>query len=363
MVYEFQTLLNDLVEEGFITCADKYLIEEYVKRAKSYVDKRVLPPFFNKPLGVQLEITEKCNMKCIFCYNRSGEPTPRCTELKDSEWISLAHELVNLGIYECVISGGEPLLRKDLVIKVMSILGENDVRFILITNGFFFDQEFLSKIMDFDFAWIQVSIDAGTPELHDYVRGLRGSWYRAVKAAKMVHDAGIPLCIATTLVKANLKSLPETIDMACALGADRFITGEANLVGRAAIHTDSCSLGKSDIKFVNKVLEEKREEYRFCMEVVKAVDPGIHLNLAALLPPRVALIRPNGRVKVDCILPFVFGNIKRESLGEIWEKRASKAWHYREVREYIRKARTNYDLLRLKPIPYVDEDVFIGYED
>lgn len=53
------------------------------------------------------------------------------------------------------------------------------------------------------------------------------------------------------------------------------------------------------------------------MEVVKAVDPGIHKNLAVLLSLRAALIRLDRRVKVDCILSFVFGNVKKEKLREI----------------------------------------------
>ncbi len=71
------------------------------------------PKKFNYPITLQFELTGQCNLKCKHCYNRSGD-VDRETLMTPEKWCELSRQIVSDGgIFQCIISGGEPLLLGD----------------------------------------------------------------------------------------------------------------------------------------------------------------------------------------------------------------------------------------------------------
>jgi len=77
------------------------------------------------PHHVAIDITNKCNLRCLHCYNSSGENDVIKTELSDHEVLEFMKSLSTINLYSLCLCGGEPLLRKELIFDSLKILTEN----------------------------------------------------------------------------------------------------------------------------------------------------------------------------------------------------------------------------------------------
>src|SRR5690242_11193879 len=76
-----------------------------------------IPP--EAPVGVKLELTHLCNLKCPFCYTDSPRHTrAKSVDLTDDEWRLIAADAIETGVLEAVVTGGEPLLRRELTLEL-----------------------------------------------------------------------------------------------------------------------------------------------------------------------------------------------------------------------------------------------------
>jgi MoaA/NifB/PqqE/SkfB family radical SAM enzyme len=316
------------------------------------------PAEFQAPLGCQLELTYKCNLRCVHCYNRSGKNKSH-DELDIQTWKNLAEQLGKAQIFQCIISGGEPLLLGQKLFDIMDILHEHGISFIFITNGFLMDEATVEKLSAYRFSWIQISIDGFFPSIHDQIRGVPGSWEKAIRAATLVRKAGLPLGIAHVLMRPNYKYIGEFIDLAYALGATRFM-GEYYLPsGRAIQNSPHLVLSEQEFTESFSILENRQERYNNLMAIKATVDPAFYFRVRQIEPSSVLLIRPNGNVKLDCILPFVIGNIREEPLQKIWDRIGKKAWQHPVITNYISSVKWGKMLLEASPRPYYDDDLML----
>ena len=103
------------------------------------------PEKFLYPITLQFELTGQCNLKCRHCYNRSGD-ADRETLMTPEKWCELARQIVSDGgIFQCIISGGEPLLLGDKLFDIMDILHDDGTSFVVITNGFLLTKKFVRR--------------------------------------------------------------------------------------------------------------------------------------------------------------------------------------------------------------------------
>ncbi len=340
-------------------------LKKYDEKINRYIQNGIIPPRFSAPIGVQVELTYECNLKCIHCYNASA--TKRSwrdgSELKEEEWLSIADQLVASNIFECIISGGEPLLRKNMMLKFMDKLSKAGVHFILISNGWLMKEGVIKELKKYMFQYIQISLDGATPHVHDDIRGVKGSWERAIEAALRIKKHNLPLCVATTLMEKNFHQLEEFIDLAADIGANQIIIDKYISTGMAADNEGQLMLPDGWRKKYNEVIAKKRMQYIGQLQVMTSLDPAIQLRQQILSPNKVALVRPNGNVKLDCITPFVFGNLRKDSLYDIWSKSLCEGWQKKEVLSFIDSLKSNEDLTNsgASPIPHATEDITLEH--
>jgi MoaA/NifB/PqqE/SkfB family radical SAM enzyme len=363
LVGQIEALSEEMMED--MAPIDWYrTLKQHEEETLQRIQHGIIPPFFCAPLGVQLELTYKCNLNCIHCYNNSGKrEAPACgarndVELSDHEWISLAKELASLNIFECIISGGEPLLRENLVFEILDILSEHGVTFLFLTNGWLVDERVIERLLHYRFHYIQVSIDGADSETHDRVRQRDGSWKRAVRAATLIKEAGLPLCIASTLVSHSSHQLPDVIDLAANIGANQIIVDKFMSTGAAALNRNELLLPDGWRKQYYDIMLRKREQYKGRIQILSSMDPVIQLRMDIASPTKVALVRPNGDVKLDCITPFCFGNVRKELLKKIWETGMCKGWQRSEIIEFVKTITKDEDLAHNDrfPVPHVQKN-------
>lgn len=341
------------------TDGKEYTGEAYLKKyyhgMMNQYKSGVIPRAYERPTGAQLELTYKCNQRCRHCYNKSGECTDK-SELSIDEWKKVARELGELGIFQCVLSGGEPTLLGDSLFEIMDILNEYNVKFIVITNGMLINEKNIEKFKKYRYNWFQVSIDGSRPELHDYVRGVNGAWEKAINAANLVKEAGLPLVISHAVVKKNLPYLEEMIDAAYLLGAEKITTGPFSYMGRGILNEEELDLTVEERQQVYAISNRKMHEYKGRMQVAVSSEEVLGLRTKLIEPNGVVLVRPNGDVKIDCVAPFKIGNVRTSSVKDIWNNIGRNVWEHPRLIEYVKSIKSYDDLLKVRPRINVDED-------
>ena len=180
------------------------------------------------------ELTLACNARCIHCGSSAGRVRDR--ELDAQEALRLCDELVGMGVKQVTLSGGEPLLRADWP-DIAARLVCGGVHVDLISNGLAITPEVARRIASVGCKSVTLSVD-GTPEVHDALRGVPGSFGKLVQAAAALRAQGIPVGASTQVCSRNLAGLPELEALLCSAGFSGWQLQLTNAHGRCAEHPE-----------------------------------------------------------------------------------------------------------------------------
>jgi MoaA/NifB/PqqE/SkfB family radical SAM enzyme len=153
----------------------------------------------NRPYHVQWLLTRKCNYRCEGC-NVWREQDKK--ELSTEEVKKGLDVLRQLDVMEIVFSGGLPLLRDDIA-EILDYAS----RFFVTTvydNGSMAVEK-IDALRNVDF--VAISLDTLEPEKNDHAKGIKGSWHKAMKTIKTLHEQGIPISISPTISQLNLHEI------------------------------------------------------------------------------------------------------------------------------------------------------------
>lgn len=274
------------------------------------------------PLVAQIEFTQRCNLSCDFCYNDSG---PRNSdELEPSLLRRLVDELVGFDLTELIISGGEPLLRREQMQIILDAAVRSDTPVHLLTNGLLLDPETLAWLRDHGVVTVQVSLDGGNPSVHDRQRGRQGAWARSYEGLCRAHEAGFHTIISSTLTRENADSLPDLVQAAYLAGADVLNVGDLITWGRAEtwMQEGACSHEQFD-RAAETLLARKADVGRF-VGLRLAVNMLFYICKLKIMGPESLLIRGNGNVLPHCTLSGLrMGNVREMPVEKIWRERCA----------------------------------------
>lgn len=181
------------------------------------------------PLYVVWDCTRACNLHCAHC-GAAGASYP--SKLDAEQVRAVLDQLAAIGVRMFGVTGGEPLLRPDLV-PLLAYAGQLGLRTGIATNGYLLDTVFARQAAQAGIRSIMVSLD-GPEELHNAIRGNEESFRRATGALRLVMEAGVPLVsAATTVTVRNLESLPELHGVLLGLGVRAWRLAAVMPIGRA----------------------------------------------------------------------------------------------------------------------------------
>lgn len=325
------------------------VINQALKNKGFYSDSDVYPLS-----SLHFELTSKCNAFCRHCYNNSGI-NDNIDEMTPEKWLEFSKYIVkNGGVFECLLSGGEPLLLGDKLFEIMDILHNDGTIFLVMTNGYLLTKEMAKRFAKYQYHWFQVSIDGATEKYHDWFRQTKGNWDKAVKGARVIADNGIPLKIAHCVTPYNLKDIDDMCDLAYSIGATSIMMGGISLSGRTNDNLDLL-LTPQDKKIMKEKIEENRIRYQGKMKVKSTNSVKQGLSNHSKRPRSGVVIRPNGDVRIDGMAPFVIGNIINEDFTTLWENKIDKCWNDSRVQEFINNF-NECDQNRIT-INYVEKDI------
>ena len=233
------------------------------------------------------------------------------------KWCELARQVVgDGGIFQCIISGGEPLLLGEKLFDIMDILHDDGTSFVVISNGLLLTKKIVRHFAKYRYFWFQISIDGSTAELHDEFRGVKGSFEHAVNGALEISDFGIPLVIAHTVTPKNLSHVEEMVQLSYNFGANSIILGEVMPSGRAYEHGEII-LSDEQKNFLYGQIEELGNKYRGKITIQRSAELKTQMERYMSEVNAGGIIRPNGDFRLDCMAPFTIGNVLKNSVKEI----------------------------------------------
>ena len=325
--------MKDYAKINFLR--DKKAAQDEAIYLKRLISENLYPEKFFMPLTLQFELTSHCNVHCKHCYNLSGENNSEPDRMTPENWKIFARYLVKHGgIFQCVISGGEPLLLGDDLFEIMNILHDDGTTFLLISNGLLMTPEKVKSFTKYRYKWLQISIDGATRERHDSFRQKIGSFDAAIKAVFMLSSAGIPVMIAHSVTPDNLCELDKMCSLAYELGAAGIILGEIMPSGRTFLNQEIL-LNHAQRNILYEKINENAAKFSGKLRVQRSSGTKIQLMRSQNSPLTGAIIRPDGNIRLDCVAPFVIGNILDEDFCEVWQKKAPDIWRNQEIINYI----------------------------
>jgi len=168
-------------------------------------------PWPHPLLTAAVELTRRCNARCVHCGSAAGRP--REGELRLAEWEPVFRDLAALGGKEVCLLGGEPFLAPWWE-EAAASAGEAGLRVVFITNGALVDRDAASRLKSLGcVSRVAVSLDGASPEIHDAIRGRPGSFLEATGAIERLLEAGVEAGAVTTAMRPNLEDLPRIRDL------------------------------------------------------------------------------------------------------------------------------------------------------
>jgi radical SAM protein with 4Fe4S-binding SPASM domain len=174
---------------------------------------------------IQYEINLVCNLECVHCYCSSS---PRAPRGQSTEFvIDIVRQAAELGVICFDVTGGEPLIRNDIV-EVIAAIRDHGMVPGLLTNGTLVTEAKAEALRAAGLAAVQVSLDARTPALHDEIRNRPGAFDRAVRGIRIFQQLGIPVRVNVCLNRRNAHETGEIVrflrdDLKVSFGLDRVI--------------------------------------------------------------------------------------------------------------------------------------------
>lgn len=270
-------------------------------------------------LSMQLELTSKCNERCVHCYIPHKDKNEDMPYSLFDDVVSQASEM---GLLSMTLSGGEPLSHPQFC-KMLERIQKCDFSVRILSNLTLLDDEILAELLRTRIASVKVSLYSMRPETHDSITQLPGSHAKTMRAIDRLLESGVPLMINCPTMKENRNDLADVLSF----GAERGIRTVTDYVMMARYDRSSDNLEhrlslaeieplirdviEKDLDYSDRLL---RTDLRKEREKDVSGEPvcGVCVSSISMVP--------NGNL-YPCAgwQSRILGNVREQSLRDVWE--------------------------------------------
>lgn len=285
------------------------------------------------PLYIAWQITNECNLACLHCIEESGPGKAFPDELSREQIFGVLRQILQHDVPYLSFSGGEPMVHPFFFDMVEYVCSEG-AQLKIETNGHYLTPENCARLKELGAKAVQVSLDGASAETFNRMR-VRGNFDRTVQGIRNLRDAGVPIEINYSPTSFNAHEIGIAIDLAYELGAHSFYTGRTMYTGNAVKTWGKLTPSEQQYVTLFETLHQKTSEYSGRMRV-HFHEMGLLDELRYRLhhPAALLIVLPNGLVKLINALPFVCGDLRKQSLGDIWGN-FQRAWQDPRVSEFV----------------------------
>ncbi|HYD61292.1 MAG TPA: pyrroloquinoline quinone biosynthesis protein PqqE [Noviherbaspirillum sp.] len=274
------------------------------------------------PLWLLAELTYRCPLHCVFCYNPLDYAANR-NELTTAQWVDVMHQARKLGAAQLGFSGGEPLLRDDLedLIGEARRLGYYSN---LITSGIGLTEKRIARMKELGLDHIQLSFQDSTKEMNDFLSSTKTFDLKS-RVASLIKQYDYPMVLNVVLHRYNLDHVERIIDMAVEMGVEYLELANTQYYGWGLVNRDHLMPTREQLQRAEAAVNACRERLgnkirilfvvpdyfedkpKACMNGWGSVFLAVAADGAAL-PCHAARTLPG----------FDFPNVTRQSVRDIW---------------------------------------------
>jgi len=310
-------------------------------RQSSKLPSHLLQFSADKKPVVVWNCTKQCNLRCVHCYaTATSQPAP--DELTGDEGRAMIDDLAEFGSPVILFSGGEPMMRADLMELIAHARGAG-LRAVISTNGTLITPPVAEKLADVGLSYVGVSLD-GLEAIHDKFRGVAGSFQGALAGIRNCMATGVKVGLRFTLNKQNIADLPGIFDLIEREGIPRVCfyhlayTGRGDKLREATLSNAQTRETVDLIIDRTKALHDAGKPLEVLTVDNHADGPYVYLRMLKDDPKRAPgcldLLNMNGGnstgIGIGCVswngdvLPdqfwrhHVLGNVRERPFSEIW---------------------------------------------
>jgi pyrroloquinoline quinone biosynthesis protein E len=276
------------------------------------------------PTTLLAELTHRCPLHCPYCSNPLDLIRAE-SELTTDDWKRVFTQARALGVLQLGLSGGEPLLRKDLE-ELAAHARQEGLYSTLVTSGLGLTRARAERLKEGGLEHIQISIQDSDPVVAERIAGVRSVKHKQA-AASLVRELGFAFTVNVVLHRANLDRLEEIIDLAADLGADRVELANTQYYGWGLENRAALMPTRIQVERSREAAERAIQRYRGRMQITYVLPDYYEAYPKACYGgwgKLYLVVTPNGAV-LPChgatqITGMRFDEVRSHSLEWIWQE-------------------------------------------
>lgn len=283
--------------------------------------------------SIIFETTQRCNHTCLHCYNiwnpsNKGQPNPYPKgQLDPSATLDLLNKALDeTRCHHVTLTGGEPLLRKDLP-QILDLLRERDVTTTIISNGHLLDEPTVVDLLDRGAGLFELPLLSHRREVHDHLSGCPGAFDAVLAAMAHIRYHRGQFVAVFVATKLNLPDLYDMLKIAFAFGSRGIMLNRFNPGGRGREHLDSLFPTVDEIRQALDIAEVASVEFNNPISCSIPIQPCLidtsqypHLGFgfcAAGTDRAYYTLDPLGNLRPCNHTTTVLGNLLEEPFSEL----------------------------------------------
>ena len=316
---------------------------------------------FSTPMYGWWDLTSACNFRCVHCLYNDTEYSAK-EDLSHEQAMNLADDLIEAGIVEIILTGGEIFMRPD-TLDIAEKFKKNNISVKLLTNAALINDEHIERIAEMFNPYLdmlQISLDGATHETFKKIRQT-DSFETIIGNIKKLTDKGIRVVIGCTVNKINYNEILETYNLASELGVSDFMAGK--MIYHNKSHTPLMVSDRDLLLLEKKLIENKNTKTNLISGLFPTIDflnvEGVkeiiseekyQKYLDKFTKPKLKSCHLHDRIRIcsngdmylcmeaDNCPEAKLGNYKESSFEDIWNKRNSNIFFQpRELNKMVCK--------------------------
>jgi radical SAM protein with 4Fe4S-binding SPASM domain len=267
----------------------------------------------NVPLSVQLDLTYRCNERCVHCYLDHDDHG----EMTTAEIKHLLKEMAEAGVFILTLSGGEIFLRKDFF-ELLEYARRTLMFCVkLKTNAMLIREREAARIRDLGVESVQISIYSHRPEVHDAITLVPGSLKRSLDAVRFLKSQGLRVVIANVLMTQNMQDYPAVRALAAELGVDCTLDPTITPMMDGDRSVLSLGVDQTALRQVFRDASLVGDVEEFCAISTNPDEDALE-NLPCSAGHTSCYVSPYGDVFPCVQFPLPTGNVRKQRFIDIW---------------------------------------------
>jgi len=219
------------------------------------------------PISVQIEITQRCNVTCLHCYNYFRHDDDPWVTLSNDAIDKIADDLERHQVIRGVITGGEPFMKQKQVFRMIEGMRRSGMVVTVNTNLTLFTEKIGESLKNMGVQGILTSIVADTADVHDKVTQNPGSLQKTIDGIKLARQLGFNVSVNMVLTKWNIDRVEQTGDLVGKLGVPKFGATRACAPGPIAPCFSENLISIEELRHSLDIMEKLQKRWGYKIDV------------------------------------------------------------------------------------------------